>query len=209
MSRCVLGGRYMMADHKKRIVEEKVDDFDGVSLYPSAMNRLYVLEGIPEVIENPSLEFLLEHLFLDEQTEPNEERFISGFFVEIDITEIGIQRHFPLINNGENYVNELCHMYVDHFTLVDLLEFQKIKCKVLRGYIYTGKRDISVRKVIQNLFELRLMDKKENNPTQELIKLILNSIYWQNNPQTNRQKDQTHSQRGFREVYLPKLQLHR
>jgi DNA polymerase elongation subunit (family B) len=167
----------MMAEYKKRIVEEKVDDFDGVSLYPSAMHRLYVLEGLPEVIENPSLEFLLEHLFEDEQTEPNEERFISGFFVEIDITEIGIQRHFPLINNGENYVNELCHMYVDHITLVDLLEFQKIKCKVLRGYMFTGKRDISVRKTIQNLFELRLKYKKENNPTQELIKLILNSMY--------------------------------
>jgi hypothetical protein len=47
----------MMADHKKRSVEEKVDDFDGISLYLNAMNRLYVLKGIPEVIENPSLDF--------------------------------------------------------------------------------------------------------------------------------------------------------
>jgi hypothetical protein len=120
---------------------------------------------------------LLEHFFEDEQTEPNEERFFSGFFVEIYITEIGIHGHFPLINNGENYVNELCHMYVDHITLVDLLEFPKIKCTVLRGYIYTGKRDILVRQANQNLFELRLKYKKENNPTQELIKLNLNSMY--------------------------------
>jgi hypothetical protein len=47
---------------------------------------------------------------------------------------------------------------------------------MIRGYDYTGDRDISVRSVIQKLFELRLKYKKEDNPSQEIIKLILNSI---------------------------------
>jgi hypothetical protein len=76
ISRCVLGGRSMMSDNQKQMTEEKhpsgadlqssnVVDFDAVSLYPSAMNRLYVLEGIPRVLipEILSADFLTNHLF--------------------------------------------------------------------------------------------------------------------------------------------------
>jgi hypothetical protein len=116
-------------------------------------------------------------LFEDDQVEPTEDRFISGFFIEIDITKIGIMRHFPLINTGEGYHNELCRMYVDHITLGDLIEFQKISCTVIRGYFYKNKRDLRIRSVVESLFNLRLKYKNEGNPTQEIIKLILNSIY--------------------------------
>jgi uncharacterized protein YbaR (Trm112 family) len=89
ISKCVLGGRCMCCDNEKQFSEEKVVDFDTVSLYPSAMNRLYDLEGIPVVLSEEMLnvDYLTKHLFED-QLEPNEERFISGFFVEIEITDI-------------------------------------------------------------------------------------------------------------------------
>jgi hypothetical protein len=86
-------------------------------------------------------------------------------------------RHFPLINTGEGYHNELCRMFVDHITLEDLIEFQKIDCKVIRGYFYKNRRDLRIRSVVEGLFNLRLKYKNEGNPTQEIIKLILNSIY--------------------------------
>jgi uncharacterized protein YbaR (Trm112 family) len=83
ISRCVLGGRCMISDNEKQIIEEKIVDFEAVSLYPSAMNRLYVLEGIPYVLEPEMLnvEFLRKHLFENDQVEPPEDRFISGFFI--------------------------------------------------------------------------------------------------------------------------------
>ena len=61
--------------------------------------------------------------------------------------------------------------------LQDLITFQDCDIKVLRGYYYDGKRDYSIRDVVRNLFELRLRYKKEGNPLQEIIKLLLNSIY--------------------------------
>jgi hypothetical protein len=124
-----------------------------------------------------SVDYLKKHLFDDDQVEPSSERFISGFFIEIEITEIGIKRHFPLINTGEGYHNELTHMYVDHITFEDLIKFQKIECRVIRGYYYKDRRDLSIRSVVEGLFNLRLKYKNEGNPTQEIIKLLLNSIY--------------------------------
>jgi hypothetical protein len=114
-------------DNEKQITEEKIVDFDAVSLYPSAMNILYVLEGIPCVITSEMLAsgYLLSHLFDDGQVEPTEDKFISGFFVEIEIANIDMERHFSLNNNGQGYFNKLCNMYVDHITLQDLINFQK------------------------------------------------------------------------------------
>jgi hypothetical protein len=179
ISKCILGGRCMIADNQKQIIEDKVVDFDAVSLYPSAMVHLYVLEGIPYVLtpEMLSTEYLLSHLFDSDQVSPTTNKFISGFFVEIEITKIGIKRHFPLINDGKGYFNNLCNMYVDHITFEDLCTFQGIECRVLRGYYYRDSRDLSIRGVVENLFNLRLKYKNEGNPTQEIIKLLLNSIY--------------------------------
>ena len=190
MARCIIGGRCMLGDNEKHITHEPLVDFDAVSLYPSAMARLYTIEGMPKVLARDQLNvnYLLSRLFEDDQTEPTAERFISGFFVHIHITKVGTPRHFPLIvfnkelqgdetEEQERSTNSCCEMYVDHITLQDLIEFQNCEIKVLRGYYYDGKRDLKIRDCIRHLFELRLQYKKENNPLQEIIKLLLNSIY--------------------------------
>ena len=194
ISRCVTGGRCMLSDNQKcennSISNHEIVDFDAVSLYPSAMARLYCLEGVPKVIPNEWLNtsYLMTHLFEDEQLEPNTKRFISGFFVEISIDHINKPRHFPLIvynpefnnNSKEDYersCNRCCKMYVDHITYQDLIKYQGCIIKPIRGYYYDGKRDIKIREVIRTLFQLRLRYKCEGNPLQEVIKLLLNSIY--------------------------------
>lgn len=193
MARCIIGGRCMLADNIKHRTEEPIVDFDAVSLYPSAMKRLYTIEGMPKVLakDQCNVDYLLSRLFLDDQTEPNEQRYISGFFVHALITKIGKPRHFPLIvfnkdlqmdtteceQDTERSANVCCEMYLDHIMLQDLIEFQQCDIQVLRGYYYDGKRDLKIRECIQHLFELRLKYKKENNPLQEIIKLLLNSIY--------------------------------
>ena len=188
ISRCITGGRCMLADNVKHKVDNVIVDFDAVSLYPSAMNRLYCLEGIPKVLTKDMLStsFLLEHLFEDEQIEPNMKRFISGFFVEAKINYIGKQRHFPLIVYDHEYnhnkqhersTNDTCIMYMDHITYYDLIYYQHCNITPIRGYYYSGKRDIRIREVVQQLFQLRLRYKQEGNPLQEIVKLLLNSIY--------------------------------
>ena len=151
ISRCIIGGRCMLAHNEKRITEGRaVVDFDAVSLYPSAMARLYCLEGMPKVIDEWTTQYLLKHLFEDGQTEPTKERFISGFFVEAIIMKVGVKRAFPLIvwnpdvNGGvdhERATNDECTMYMDHIMMEDLIRYQKCEIKVVRGYYYDGKRD--------------------------------------------------------------------
>ena len=99
ISRCVTGGRCMIKDNMKCKSESDIVDFDAVSLYPSAMARLYCLEGIPKVIPNEwlSTSYLMNHLFDDDQLEPTPKKFISGFFVEVSIEHIKKPRHFPLL----------------------------------------------------------------------------------------------------------------
>ena len=189
ISRCINGGRCMLSDNTKSINEsEALVDFDAVSLYPSAINRLYLLEGLPQVLQPEQLNtnYLLSHLFEDEQIEPTNKRFISGFFIEAQIVHVGIKRHFPFIvwnhdineePEHEHSTNDSCRMYMDHITFQDLIRYQQCIIQPIRGYYYSDKRDYSCRQVIANVFNLRLKYKAENNPLQEIIKLILNSIY--------------------------------
>ena len=189
ISRCIIGGRCMLSDNQKSINEsEPIVDFDAVSLYPSAIHRLYLLEGMPQVLQPEQLNtnYLLSHLFEDEQVEPTEERFISGFFIEAQIIHVGIKRHFPLIvwNHSlndepthERSTNDSCVMYMDHITFQDLIKFQHCIIQPIRGYYYKDKRDYRCRQVIEDLFNLRLKYKALDNPLQEIIKLLLNSIY--------------------------------
>ena len=189
ISRCIIGGRCMLSDNHKSINEtEPIVDFDAVSLYPSAIHRLYLLEGMPQVLQLDQLntDYLLAHLFEDEQVEPTSNRFISGFFIEAQILHVGVKRHFPLIVwnhdiNGEleheRSTNDTCRMYMDHITFQDLITYQHATIQPIRGYYYSDKRDYRCRQVIQDLFNLRLEFKALKNPLHEIIKLMLNSIY--------------------------------
>ena len=50
MSKYIYGGRCMTAYNKKWHSTKPIYDFDAVSLYPSAMRRLWCVEGKPEVL---------------------------------------------------------------------------------------------------------------------------------------------------------------
>ena len=171
---------------------QPICDFDAVSLYPSAISRLYTVEGIPKVIPGNNIHWLIDHLMDDEQENPDLIKFISAFVIEIEIKKVNKPRKFPLIVYNEDFqvgrsadgfekversVNRPCRMYVDHITLMDLIKYQEIEFTFIRGYYWDGKRDFSIRECIKNLFNLRLKYKAEGNPVQEIIKLIMNSVY--------------------------------
>jgi len=181
----IYGGRCMTKQNKRWLVKDKIiDDFDACSLYPSAMARLFTVEGQPYIIPDEYLNtnYLLQHSFLENQTKPTEEKFITYFIVDIEITNIGVERDFPLIvEKGKETnmnVNKNIVMRVDLIMLEDLIKFQKIECKILRGIWWNGEnRDLKIREVIAELFEQRAKYKKEGNSIQQVMKLIMNSGY--------------------------------
>ena len=190
ISRAVYGGRCMCAYNKKWHTTKSIYDYDAVSLYPSAMRRLWTVEGKPEVLKvvNPEIvykqmpEYLLPY---------NTSNGIGAFVVEIKILKANKHYAFPLIiqhtnsrssatHNGNYYddnIKEPIKMVVDNIMLEDLIEFQQIEFQVIKGYVWNGKRDYKIQEVIQKIFDSRLKYKAEKNPLEQLYKLIMNSSY--------------------------------
>ena len=177
IEKCIVGGRVMTANNEKIIIREsenrETDDFDAVSLYPSAMVRLYgFLKGKPKVLKDLSMDFL---------------NSCDGYFIEIKITKIGKKRAFPITNfkngNGVRLFTNDCEgrtMYVDKITLEDLIEFQDVSFTILRGYYFNEGFNDKIKEVIQFLFQKRLELKSVGNKAEMIYKLIMNSSYGRN-----------------------------
>lgn len=167
---CVVGGRVMCAENQKIKLDNIVNDFDAVSLYPSAMFRMDgFLIGVPKVIEN------LDYNWIKEQ---------NGYFIDIVITGVGIKRKFPLMsykNDGgvRIFTNDMIGrtIRVDKYTLEDIIQFQQITFDVVRGYYFDEGFNTKVRDVIMTIFNKRLEAKKQGNPVEMVYKLIMNSGY--------------------------------
>ena len=180
----VIGGRCMVRDNSKYYVQEEIYDYDACSLYPSAMKRLFLPTGLPEIIPNDFLNFsyLDLHTMKEDQINPTYEKFISCYIVEIEILEIEKERHFPLITTkdekGSNLnVNKICKMFVSNITLEDLVKYQKIKFNIIKGIYWKGKKSTKLSNDIEYLYNYRLKLKEDKNPAQICIKELMNSSY--------------------------------
>lgn len=171
IQRAVRGGRCMTAFNRKWRTNVEISDFDAVSLYPSAMARLYTVEGKPHVIQPEQLNLD----FLSKQ---------SAYIVEIKVTKVNKHYAFPLLvqkidglNVNNDIITDPVTIVVDNIGLEDLINFQGVEFEFIRGYYWDGKRDYRIQKVIRDIFNKRLEYKKQKNSLQELYKLIMNSCY--------------------------------
>lgn len=169
--RCVLGGRCMLQRNQKQDIRGDIADFDAVSLYPSAMNRLYTLKGLPKLIEGPKrlLSFLV---------------CTDGFFAQVAIRRVGRRLDFPLLAQARDgvmvYCNEPGIYYMDDISLWNAIKAHQIDrgdVEVLRGYYYDEGKNERIREVITHLFNQRLRLKREGNPLEQAYKLLMNSCY--------------------------------
>jgi hypothetical protein len=177
IANCTIGGRVMCANNKRSHTKKKLADFDGVSLYPSAMKRLGALggylKGAPKVWR-PEIDL----------------NIVDGYFLKIKVTSIGKRYRFPItrikdVNGGCNWTNDLVgkEIFVDRFTLEDLVKHSEITYTILQGYYFDEGRNPKIEKTITTLFEERLRIKAEikrtkvDNPLQLIIKLMMNAAY--------------------------------
>ena len=166
----VVGGRTMCAENKIINVAGKINDFDAVSLYPSAMHRMDgFLKGCPQVLKDLSYEFLED---------------CDGYFVDVIINSVPIHRKFPLmsyINESgvRTFTNDMVGktMRVNKTTLEDLIQFHGITFTVVRGYYFDDGFNTKIKETILFCFNERLKLKKEKNPAETIYKLLMNSGY--------------------------------
>ena len=183
MSRAIYGGRCMTAFNCKWHSTKPIYDFDAVSLYPSAMRRLWCVEGKPEVLNVSDVDKVYNSM-PDYLKQYNTQNGFGAFVVEIRILKANKHYAFPLIvqktaegNLNDDNIKEPVIMVVDNIALEDLIEFQQIEFQVIKGYVWNGKRDYKIQEVIQKVFDSRLKYKAEKNPLEQLYKLIMNSSY--------------------------------
>jgi hypothetical protein len=167
IQKCVVGGRCALANNKKAIQDVPIADYDAVSLYPSAMSRMSgFLKGCPKVLVNKTMKFLNN---------------VSGYFIRIEIIHIGIKRAFPLMSEMRGgvrcFVNDCMTMYVDKVGLEDMINFQDIEFNIIDGYYFNEGHNDTICDVIKHLFQARIQKKREGNPAQEILKLVMNSSY--------------------------------
>ncbi|QLH03000.1 DNA polymerase [Nitrosopumilus cobalaminigenes] len=100
-----------------------------------------------------------------------------GFFkVLCDIPDDSIVAPFPFKTN--NVILYPSGKFVTYCTLSELQACKKNLYRILEGYQFISTSDIyPYRKFIQSLYQKRQKLKKENNPLEQPIKIILNSIY--------------------------------
>ena len=172
ISNCIVGGRCMTNSNKMYHVKRKIADFDACSLYPSAMNRMLgYLIGKPKILTQSQLNY-------------NFLKNTDGYFVRIKITNVGKFRQFPLMSkyndNGvrmftNDMVNEI--VYIDKTALEDAINFQLIDFEIIDGYYFDQGRNNKINETIRHLCDLRKNLKKEKNPAQMVIKLLMISMY--------------------------------
>lgn len=162
----------MCAENKKigNNQNEILADFDAVSLYPSAMERLEgYLQGRPKIIENTDYDSIKNH---------------NGYFVEIIVKSVGKKYKFPLMSKINDkgireWTNEMVneYLYVDKITLEEIIKYHKIEFEIVRGYYFNEGRNYKLKPAITHLFNSRLKAKKAGNPIQSVYKLLMNSSY--------------------------------
>ena len=174
----IVGGKVMVANNEKTFKtenEKPLADFDGVSLYPSSMNRIKgYLKGKPKILqpENLNKEFLFSS-------------GVDGFFVKVVcLNDSKIKRAFPPLSRMNedgirNFSNETegNTYYLDKTSFEDCEKFSGLEFKIIQGYYYNEGHNDKVNEVITTLFNERLKKKSEGNVIQKVYKLIMNSAY--------------------------------
>jgi hypothetical protein len=177
IQRCVSGGRVMLRNNQKLDVIGKIQDFDAVALYVSAMSIMDgVPKGIPKVIEDLRHEVSKQGIWK-----------YNTFFIEINIKRIvskcpggySFGQVYSMSPTGAKMFGNKAvdHFYVDKRGLQDLIEYYDLDYEVLRGYGFDEGFNRRINSFVKTVHKLREQYKKEKNPLQNTVKLLSNSIY--------------------------------
>lgn len=191
IQKTIRGGRCMVRDNgefhfKAQSFNEYLQDYDFVSLYPSAMSKLWITDGEPIFLKR----LITRESFLQSFVSPdadfgeiNNKPYKDGC---LHVTKIYTHRdlHFPMLcikdkktklNNYMNFKGEQIDTWVNAIDLFNLIDFQDAEFEADAAVVWTGQRRTEIRESIQNLFNFRKNNKK--HPIQLVTKLMMNSIY--------------------------------
>jgi hypothetical protein len=175
IAKAVYGGRVCVnRKYKKKILEGKISDYDGVSLYPSAVNRLCREIGLPmgkaSRYGSEDLQYWNNKLYS---------------ILTVKILKVNKTQQMPFIASKNDdgvleYTNKTPknEIIIDSITLQDYIKFHKIEYKILDGVYWDSGRNKKMGEIVRQLFQARLKAKKEGKTAlSNTYKLMLNSSY--------------------------------
>ena len=186
ISRSVTGGRVQCLENKKlKTILKKIADYDGVSLYPSAIDRLCkeygLAKGKAKKIDSKNGLIKYEDI-----------KDYDYYTVRINIKKINKKQQLPFVcyKDEEGILRYTNHVkddglicYIDKYTLEDWIEYQKIEFDIIKGVYWNNGYNKKMGEIINVLFNKRLYYKQKvngeirNNAMQQVLKLMMNSAY--------------------------------
>lgn len=189
----------MEREFQLKYYKNYISDYDAVSCYPSAMLLMDgFIMGKPEIFNEVQLNNLKERNIdeIDYYVNSISNRK-AHYFVSIKIKNSGCESLFP---NFKVPINELIkdsklknsqwenqapkgEMVVDKYMLRNIVETHNLSYEdfdILYGVYYPRGYNNTINSVMNELKEMRDKYKKENNPLQAIVKLIMNSCYGKN-----------------------------
>ena len=174
VNKAIRGGRVdFNKKYHKKVIEGKFSDFDGVSLYPSAINRLCEEKGLP-------LGFAKRFLKKDLKKWKKKDYSI----LTIKINKVNKYQQMPFISYKDEkgilqYTNKApdVNLIIDKYTLEDYINYHKIDFELIDGVYWNKGFNNKMGDLVKNLFNFRLENKKKNPALANVIKLMLNSSY--------------------------------
>ena len=188
----IRGGRTMVRDNARfhyiaKDNEGLLQDYDFVSLYPTAMSKLWITEGPPMFIKaDPGDTFnraFFEAVFRRPEDDDDTSIQCTDGIIHLIYLYTPRKLHFPMIcvkdkktglNNYKNFDEEV-DIWVNAIDVFNLIDFQYAQFKWDAAVVWTGKRRYEIRDSIKNLFDFRANNKK--HPVQLVTKLMMNSIF--------------------------------
>lgn len=189
------GGRCMTRDNEKWYYNAakhngvKLQDYDAVSLYPSAMRRLWLSTGKMKLFRSKTMltqEDFKQRWLRSEQLENPEGKWTDAV---IHVTSLHSVRksHFPVLclrdpatklNDWRNFEHETVDTWINAIDLENFIDFQQGEFEWDQAIFWDQKRNTLIQGQIQALFDFRKANKEKESyhPIEKVAKTMMNSI---------------------------------
>ena len=174
ISKAIYGGRVCVnKKYQKKLIEKELSNYDGCSLYSSAISRLCKDSGIAKGRASR---------YVPSKLKDWKDKFYS--ILTVRITAVNKKQQMPFIANrlkdSIKYTNEVPpdEIIIDSITLEDYIKFHEIEYELIDGVYWNNGGNKRMGEIIEKLYKSRLEYKKTNNEAlANTLKLMLNSSY--------------------------------
>jgi hypothetical protein len=177
LHKALIGGRVCTAYNEKLWIKGMLDDQDANSLYPSSMERITNdIGGFPS--RKPKI--------FGKMSLATVQRRFKVAVVSVKILSINKPRAIPCHSVDEGIIRDWTNVPVDKvyvlglIALEDIVKFHKAEIEIVGGLgwkqVNTNAK-ISIGKLARELYDYRSELKKNENPLQIVVKLIMNACY--------------------------------